>query len=438
MITISYIIFRKKSPDNHAFPWKRIFSVLLFVGYLLVILYATLLRGHSSSYRQFNIHLFRAWREAWNNFSVKNWANILLNIAMFVPLGVLLPVLWKQGRKWFLTLPMGFALSLFLELAQFLLYRGTLDVDDLFANTLGTALGFFGVMTLLTLFSRKDNRKTALIYFIFTALPIVGIGSIFLIYQFQEYGNLPNAAAYSHNTSAVTWTLDCQLPTLNASQSVYRTQVKSTDQCDAFAEEIAETFGMHVDLTSYYQDFAYYNLHPGGLLLVNYFDGSYEFHKSGSGPNTPWTQTDRQTLETALKDYPVLLPAEAVFTSEEDGWHSFSIDCQVYGSILYDGTLRVRYADPGSVQIVENNLCSFVYYKDLTIISPEEAYAQLVAGNYQDDGYFESANPDIISVTECTLDYQVDTKGFYQPIYHFSLESDDGSYIYRAMIPAMK
>ena len=98
VITISYIIFRKKSPDNHAFPWKRIFSVLLFVGYLLVILYATLLRGHSSSYRQFNIHLFRAWREAWNNFSVKNWANILLNIAMFVPLGVLLPVLWKQGR----------------------------------------------------------------------------------------------------------------------------------------------------------------------------------------------------------------------------------------------------------------------------------------------------------------------------------------------------
>ena len=96
VILISYLLFKKKHKGEKKFPLGRIFMYLLFVGYLLIVAYATILRGHGYYRRELNLHLFRAWREAWNNFSVKNWANILLNVAIFVPLGALLPLIWKK------------------------------------------------------------------------------------------------------------------------------------------------------------------------------------------------------------------------------------------------------------------------------------------------------------------------------------------------------
>ncbi len=36
---------------------------------------------------------FSQYRSAWYNFSYPEWRNIVLNIAMFIPFGVLIPVL---------------------------------------------------------------------------------------------------------------------------------------------------------------------------------------------------------------------------------------------------------------------------------------------------------------------------------------------------------
>jgi len=101
---------------------------------------ATVLRG--AGLRGSNFHLFRAWREAWNIMSFKNWANVLLNIAMFVPLGILLPWIHKLFRKWYVMLGSGFACSLAIEIFQAITGRGLFDVDDLFANTLGAIFGY--------------------------------------------------------------------------------------------------------------------------------------------------------------------------------------------------------------------------------------------------------------------------------------------------------
>ena len=82
VIAVTYFFYKKK---GKRFPWRKAALWLVFLGYLVIVLYATILRN-AGGYREWNLHLFRAWREAWNNFSTKNWANVLLNIAMFVPL----------------------------------------------------------------------------------------------------------------------------------------------------------------------------------------------------------------------------------------------------------------------------------------------------------------------------------------------------------------
>ena len=76
-----------------------------------------------------------------------------LNILLFIPLGFILPLLWKEFRSRRTICLTGFLLSLGIELAQLLNYRIS-DVDDLIMNTLGSFLGY----ELLMLFCRKKKN----------------------------------------------------------------------------------------------------------------------------------------------------------------------------------------------------------------------------------------------------------------------------------------
>lgn len=68
--------------------------------------------------------------------------NTILNIILFVPLGIMLPFLWKKYNTLKVTLMFGFFMSLAIELLQILTYRAT-DINDIIANTVGTVLGYF-------------------------------------------------------------------------------------------------------------------------------------------------------------------------------------------------------------------------------------------------------------------------------------------------------
>ena len=67
--------------------------------------------------------------------------NSILNIALFVPLGLFLPLLWTRFRRFLPAAAFGFGLSLTIELLQWLTFRAT-DVNDLITNLAGTATGF--------------------------------------------------------------------------------------------------------------------------------------------------------------------------------------------------------------------------------------------------------------------------------------------------------
>ena len=94
-------------------------------------------------------------------------------------------------------------------------------------------------------------------------------------------------------------------------------------------------------------------------------------------------------------------------------------------------------AEDGSIREIENGLLSYTYYRDAALISPEEAFARLTAGRFNDEGLFERVKPTEVRILSCDLEYRVDTKGFYQPVYAFGVESVDGSYRYQIVIPAI-
>ncbi len=435
VLAVIYLLHRRKYRGEKKFPWGKTICWLLLAGYGLILLYATLFRFFGG-FREINLHLFRAWREAWNNFSAKTWGNLLLNIALFVPLGVLLPLLGKPFRKWYLTIPAGLAVSLAIEFLQLGLGRGICDVDDLFANTLGAAVGYFAVTAILS--AAKKRWKPAVVWACVALSPVIAVGGIVAAYHLQEYGNLPMAAAYTNDTRDVAWTLDCQLPEVGDTAAVYRAQAMSRADCDAFAKELAAIIGTEIDMTSYYQGMAYYHL-LRGYLWVNYYDGSYEFHfyQSFEESDEDWPAADREAVEQALAVFPVVIPETAAFAAEEDGWYRFTCDKQIDGAVMMDGILRCRYNGDTIVEM-ENNLIRYTYHDTTPILAPQEAYERLCAGKFYDGGLFEFTNPQTVRVFSCTSDYAIDTKGFYQPVWFFDVASADGSYQDCIMIPAMR
>lgn len=80
---------------------------------------------------------------------VKSWGflfaarrNLIGNVVLFMPLGVLVPFSTKRDISIRGTMAAGFVASLSLEVAQLATGLGVFDVDDLILNTLGAALGW--------------------------------------------------------------------------------------------------------------------------------------------------------------------------------------------------------------------------------------------------------------------------------------------------------
>ena len=90
---------------------------------------------------------------------IEDWKNSILNILLFIPLGVALPFLWNKFRTKRNSVLFGFAVSFVIELLQILTYRAT-DINDLITNTLGTYLGFLCAKCLLKKHQIAGENRT--------------------------------------------------------------------------------------------------------------------------------------------------------------------------------------------------------------------------------------------------------------------------------------
>lgn len=83
-----------------------------------------------------------SYQDAWVNFSAAAWRNIILNICMFVPFGVLLPSCIKSCQSWWKTYLAGFVFTVGIESVQLVARRGLFELDDIMGNTVGAMIGY--------------------------------------------------------------------------------------------------------------------------------------------------------------------------------------------------------------------------------------------------------------------------------------------------------
>ena len=79
--------------------------------------------------------------------------NIIGNIAMFIPVGIVWPICFKELDSIVKTVFAGFGFTLLIEVSQLLFYERCSDIDDLILNTAGVIIGamiYFGICAIKT------------------------------------------------------------------------------------------------------------------------------------------------------------------------------------------------------------------------------------------------------------------------------------------------
>jgi len=423
-LVIRHLHAKRNGKEHRKINIKRLFWWLVFLCYIFVVAGATLFsRGSNYEYDMIP-PLFYSYKNAWNNWSMTEWRNIILNICMFVPFGLLLPMGLKWFRKCYRTYVAGFLFSLFIELSQMIFKIGIFEPDDLLDNTLGAIIGFGLFLVLFKLYAKeKANLKKGATFAsnIPLILVVASFFAIYITYSCKELGN---------NNNRYSMTYDVNLLNIHGAEftddsteslTVYTSEMLTEKEAYKRAEDIFKRFdgAMNCQYAGYYDDEAWIRSKVGdetNEIKIQYAGGAFEYSIMSRYSEKGYAYTESEVRDI-LSQYGYTICKDAVFSVKDDMCLCFEVDrCEENGNIV-DGRLEVKVSRDKRILWLKDSLLTLTPYKEYEAISEAEAYRRLKEGKFKRYGndYLD------IEVLSCKIAYSVDTKGFYQPNYRFDV-----------------
>jgi len=121
----------------------RFSAALLAIEYVVLIYCATVF------FREYSESVGYDFTPFWSYKAIINGnddllADNIMNLVVFVPVGLLLNCVSRR-MKWWMVLLIGFVISVSIETLQYFFHKGFSEFDDVFHNTLGCAIGIMMV-----------------------------------------------------------------------------------------------------------------------------------------------------------------------------------------------------------------------------------------------------------------------------------------------------
>ena len=118
----------------------RYSATLLLVDYIFLLFCSTVFFRTTSELRKYDFQPFWSYK-AIQDGREDLLAENIINVVVFIPVGLLLSIAFKQVT-WWKALLIGCCISVTIEALQFFLMRGFSELDDVMHNTLGCILGY--------------------------------------------------------------------------------------------------------------------------------------------------------------------------------------------------------------------------------------------------------------------------------------------------------
>ncbi len=419
------LIYKKLCKGSKSLTLPQFLLYAMFFCYMVVVLGVTLLNRYGYETEIFRLTPFYSYIEAWNQYKAADWRNIILNIFMLVPFGLLLPFIAKPFQKLGRTTLAGLVFTLFIEATQLILRRGIFETDDLINNTMGVLIGY-GFYRLADYITKRVKKapvalKTVLPYQIPLLVSILAFTAIFSLHATKELGNLRCHHIIRANPESVT--CNTTFDENDGVAFVYTVPIVSVEETREFAENFFAGFNSGIDesRTDIYDETAFYwNDNPEYSISLSIdYEGNkiwftdYEISFSDETVIPAENATEAE-LRASIDALGFFIPEGAALTNKGNGNYLFEAKCIMVGDYVYDGNVHCSYTEGGLIRSLDYNIIKCTPYKEFSIISEEEAYEKIAAGIFRFEPAYE---PENIIVNNIFLSYEVDSKGFYQPIY---------------------
>lgn len=456
LFTIGYRLIYKKILQGS--KKLNVFTIVLnaiFLCYLLVVLFATLLTRTSTEVSQRTIlGLFDSYRYAWSTMSSYEWRYIILNICMFIPFGFLFPIVYKKLNKWRYTCLAGAVATLLIEVLQLVLKCGIFEADDIMNNIIGTMIGygFYCICRWIVSSIKKNLNNTCkkryiLLYQVPFLLTIILFVGIFQYYNVKELGNLACTYTTKFDMKEVEFVNNNPyLFETSDNATVYQIEIASQEEAKQFASDLFDKLGTSIDeerTDIYDETIVLYSKEQDYDLWLNYKGFTWSFTNVGSMldedtefENETQIALERTYVEAELAKMGISLPDTCIFENLGDGQYHFIVNEELVGDMLYDGTLSCRFNPDGVLENIDNEILFCKEYKNYELISEQEAVKTIENGDIY-TWYYDLHDIESIVINDVCLEYVTDSKGYYQPVYMFytTINQDNPVIL---MVPAIK
>lgn len=434
-----FLVYKRFLKGDKNLDKRKVFIWFCFMGYIIMVIGVTFIGRGVRTYGDSNLHFLSTYREAWNSFSTTSWTQLLLNIIMLVPLGIILPLINNRFRKFKWTIVASLLFTLTIETIQILTGYGVFDLDDIFNNMIGAIVGYGIVMTFITLVERERKQYKLLALYLLPLISVIILSiTIIGVYNTKEFGNLFIAYKYKINMKNIELSLnteidDKQLLLNNNSYNIeevpiYKTTTYDKDYGEQFFRDFLKDKDIdeEIEVDPYDTMAIYWYRSEGYSMSFNYNGGSYDYTDFSSfDEGVDRADADKENIEKELKKLDISIPEAAVFSKNTDSdglvYFEWSVENYVDGEYIINGSLSAKYYDDSTIKSLENNIIKYKKVRDVRIISKEEVYERFKEGKFN---IYNGKNIKNIEVEEIKLSYMIDSKGFYQPIYKFELKID--------------
>ena len=145
------------------YKYMRIIGAVLAVIAIGAIIYVTVYSRSESNAGAYFVP-FSSFERA--KIQPEMYRSMLMNVFLFVPLGLSLPFVFGGGtaKRILLTILIGCLLSVTVEAIQYFGHLGMAETDDVICNTLGTAIGtcaYLLSMLWIKMFKKRTKLKNS-------------------------------------------------------------------------------------------------------------------------------------------------------------------------------------------------------------------------------------------------------------------------------------
>lgn len=436
-----FLVYKKLLKGTKTIKKSQILLYAVSICYVVIVIGATFFsRMPSETYNdRMNLNLFSSYVEAYHDIGVVLLNNVLLrnlilNIMLFIPLGFLLPMYSDKLKKMYIVVSIGLLATLTIEFTQHFNDYGTFEIDDALNNTIGTLLGYCIFMIFYRLKNKESLKK--IIGYTIPIIATVGVFAGMLIsHNTQEFGNFDFENNYTVDMSNVKVQSEIEYSNERSKKPVYKTKILTRDEArqiaiDKFAklgETIDDTETKEQENTVIFRNYRENLEEDSHIVVIEYvgpkvtFDCGSDIYIDEDGNvrfMSKMKNASRQDVEQELQKLEVDIPANAEFGQNRMEQYEFTVNMQEEGNKMIDGKIICNYYEDKTIKRVSHEMITYDKVAEKEIMSEQEAYQQILDGEFKGFTIDEIKS---VMVKGVELEYKLDSKGYYVPVYKFDV-----------------